>query len=98
MARSKARTAADAAALAAAQELALPSGLLPADVAADYAGRNGAALTACTCEPETVEAIVEVRVDVDGLLLVPGPRSLVARARAVVGTPPPAPSSPVRRS
>ena len=42
VARSHARTAADAAALAVAQELALPSGTDPADVAADYAARNGA--------------------------------------------------------
>ncbi|MFL5735936.1 MAG: pilus assembly protein TadG-related protein [Actinomycetota bacterium] len=40
----RADTAADAAALAAAQELALPTGALPASVAADYAERNGATL------------------------------------------------------
>ena len=36
-ARAAAQTAADAAALAAAQEIALPSGLTPSDVAAEYA-------------------------------------------------------------
>jgi secretion/DNA translocation related TadE-like protein len=89
IARSHARTAADAAALAAVQELALPSGRLPVDVAADYAARNGAALTACTCEPATFEAIVQVAVEVDGLLLVPGDRIVTARARAIVSVPSP---------
>src|SRR4029077_13907572 len=46
VARSKARTAADAAALAAADELALPTGADPAALAAEYATRNGAHLTA----------------------------------------------------
>ena len=50
VARSHARTAADAAALAAAQELALPSGATPADVAADYAERNDAILDDCVCD------------------------------------------------
>ena len=45
VARAHARTAADAAALAVAQELALPSGMAPADVAADYAVRNDAILS-----------------------------------------------------
>ena len=45
-----ARTAADAAALAAAQEFAFPSGLEPAALAAEgYASANGAVLSACTC-------------------------------------------------
>src|SRR6185369_14697946 len=39
IARSKARTAADAAALAAADELALPTGADPAELAAEYARR-----------------------------------------------------------
>ena len=47
VARAHARTAADAAALAVAQELALPSGMDPADVAADYAVRNDAIVTDC---------------------------------------------------
>jgi secretion/DNA translocation related TadE-like protein len=95
VARSRARTAADAAALAAAQELALPTGRLPAEVAADYAARNGAALTACACEPATFEAVVQVAVEVDGLLLLPGARTVAARARAIVAVPtPPVISSP----
>lgn len=88
-ARSHARTAADAAALAAVQELALPTGRLPAEVAADYAARNGAELTACTCEPSTFEAIVQVTVRVTGMLLIPGERTVTARARAIVGIPSP---------
>lgn len=92
IARSHARTAADAAALAAVQELALPTGRLPAEVAADFAARNGAALTACTCEPETFEAVVQVAVEVDGLLLLPGARTVAARARAIVAMPTPSPT------
>jgi hypothetical protein len=92
IARSHARTAADAAALAVVQELALPTGRLPADVAADYAARNGASLTACTCEPATFEAIVQVAVEVEGLLLLPGMRTAAARWRAIVSMPSPAPA------
>ena len=87
VARSKARTAADAAALAAADELALPTGLDPATLAQEYAARNGAALTACTCDPGTFEADVTVTVHVGDLLLFPGARDAVARARAVVDLP-----------
>jgi secretion/DNA translocation related TadE-like protein len=87
IARSRARTAADAAALAAAQELALPSGRQPGEVAAEYAEHNGAVLTACACDPETFEATVEVRIDVGGFLLVSGSRTVTARARAVVDLP-----------
>ena len=54
VARSHARTAADAAALAAAQELALPSGADPADIAAGYAERNGAVLNDCVCAAGTL--------------------------------------------
>ena len=72
IARSKARTAADAAALAAADELALPS---------------GADLTACTCAGGTFEVDVMVQVTTADLLLFPGGRVVVARARAVVDLP-----------
>jgi secretion/DNA translocation related TadE-like protein len=87
VARSKARTAADAAALAAADELALPTGRDPAMLAAEFAARNGATLTACTCDVGTFESVVAVTVHVDGLLLIPGARDAVARARAVVDLP-----------
>ena len=87
IARSKARTAADAAALAAADELALPTGADPAALAAEYATRNGADLTACTCTAGTFEAVVMVEVTTGDLLLFPGVRVVVARARAVVDLP-----------
>lgn len=84
IAQARAQTAADAAALAAAQELAIPSGLVPSDLAADYAGRNGATLVSCTCEPGTAEAVVEVHVAVGTLLLFADDRGVIGRARAVV--------------
>jgi secretion/DNA translocation related TadE-like protein len=83
----RAQTAADAAALAAAQELALPSGLEPVDVARDYAARNGASLVACTCARETFDATVRVRVAVGSLLLFADDRVVEAQARAVVDLP-----------
>jgi len=87
--RSQARTAADAAALAAAQELALPSGMDPSTLAADYAAANGATLVSCACVAGTWEAIVEVEVSVVDLRLVPGSPVVRARARAVVDLPTP---------
>jgi len=87
LARSRARTAADAAALAAADELALPTGLDPATLAQEYAARNDASLTACVCHVGTFEADVTVTVHVGNLLLFPGARDAVARARAVVDLP-----------
>ena len=84
VASARAQTAADAAALAAAQELALPSGQDPAAVAADYAGRNGAAMVDCSCPLGASEATVKVMVEVGALLLVGGDRAASARARAVV--------------
>jgi secretion/DNA translocation related TadE-like protein len=87
LARSRARTAADAAALAAADELALPTGLDPATLAQEYAARNSASLTACVCEVGTFEADVTVTVHVGNLVLFRGARDAVARARAVVDLP-----------
>ncbi len=94
VARSRARTAADAAALAVAQELLLPTGVDPASVAADYATINGAQLTHCDCAAGTLEATVGVSITVDGFLLVAGGRTVEAEARAVVDVPavPPSPS------
>jgi len=83
----RADTAADAAALAAAQELAAPSGSVPSSVAADYAERNGATLVECSCEPGSSEAVVAVEVRVGPMLLVSGDRSVTGRARAVVAFP-----------
>jgi secretion/DNA translocation related TadE-like protein len=82
-----AQTAADAAALAAAQELAFPSGLEPEDVAREYASRNAATLVSCSCPKETFEAVVTVRAAVGPLLLFADDRVVEARARAVVDLP-----------
>jgi secretion/DNA translocation related TadE-like protein len=84
LARSRARAAADMAALAAAQELALASGAEPGALAADYAARNGAMLTSCACAIGSLDASVTVVVEVADLLLLPGPVSVPSRARAVV--------------
>ncbi len=84
IARAHAQQAADAAALAAAQELVLPSGEGPAAVAATFAARNGGTLRACTCSAGSSEAVVTVDVTVRRLLLLPGARTVTARARAVV--------------
>ncbi len=80
----RAQTAADAAALAAAQELATSGGAQPIELAASYAERNGAALTACSCEAGGTEAVVTVTVQVGSLVLAPDDRVVTARARAVV--------------
>lgn len=84
--RSRAEMAADAAALAAAQDLALDEGD-PAAEAASFADRNGAALEACSCLEGSLEAVVTVRRSVAGLLLVPGTLVVHATARAVVDIP-----------
>ena len=89
-AASTAQTAADAAALAAAQALAIDEeGPTPVDLASEYAVRNGAALEACECEPGTFSATVSVLVPVDDLFLVGGDRTVRARARAEVDLPAP---------
>jgi secretion/DNA translocation related TadE-like protein len=87
VARSRARTAADAAALAAAQELALSSGEDPSAFAADYARRNGATLVSCACAAGTFDVTVQVAVPVGDLMLVPGSPVIAADARAVVDLP-----------
>jgi secretion/DNA translocation related TadE-like protein len=84
--RSRAQTAADAAALAAAQEIARPSGAQPSTLAADYARRNGAMLIDCRCDGESTSAIVTVEVPVN-VLFVGADRDVRARAKAVVETP-----------
>jgi secretion/DNA translocation related TadE-like protein len=97
VARSHARTAADAAALAVAQELVLPSGTDPAQVAVQYAERNGAVVTGCACTAGTFEDTVTVAITVEGFLLITGVRTVTARARAVVdvpATPAPSPAGP----
>jgi secretion/DNA translocation related TadE-like protein len=84
VAASRAQSAADAAALAAAQELALPAGREPADAAAEYAALNGAELIECRCAVGTLEATVLVRLPVGHLATLPGDRLVEAKARAVV--------------
>jgi secretion/DNA translocation related TadE-like protein len=87
-AASRAQTAADAAALAAAQELAIPEGVrTPAEHAATYAAANGAALVGCVCDAGTFQADVEVSVPVGRLFLAPDDLRVEASARAVVDLP-----------
>jgi secretion/DNA translocation related TadE-like protein len=87
LARSRAEAAADLAALAAAQELAFPSGADPSSIAADYADRNGARLVSCSCAAGTTEAIVHVALPVRGFLLPLVDRDVIGIARAVVDLP-----------
>jgi secretion/DNA translocation related TadE-like protein len=87
IARSRAEAVADLAALAAAQELALPSGIDPSTVAAEYADRNGGWLVSCSCATGTSEAVVEVVVPVRGFFLPIRDRDVVGVARAVVDLP-----------
>jgi secretion/DNA translocation related TadE-like protein len=86
-ASSRGQTSADAAALAAAQTLALPDDVVPEERAREYAARNGGALGSCVCEPGTFEARVVVLMEVGPLLLFGDGRSVVARAVAVVDLP-----------
>jgi secretion/DNA translocation related TadE-like protein len=84
--RSRAELAADAAALAAAQDLALADGEPAADAAA-FASRNGSVLVSCSCAAGSLDAVVEVDRPFAGLLLVPGTLHVHAAARAVVDMP-----------
>lgn len=81
--RGRAQAVADAAALAAAQELIHPTADVEA-VAGEYAGRHGAELIACACDGPD-EVTVEVELDVWLPFL--GPRTVRARARALVAAP-----------
>ena len=83
-ARERAQTAADAAALAAADELALPSNGTPADAAAAQATANHAELAVCSCQPGDLQAVVEVVARIEDLSLLPGSYEIHAKARAVV--------------
>jgi secretion/DNA translocation related TadE-like protein len=87
LASSRAQDAADAAALAAAVEIAMPSGRAATDVAGEYAARNGASLLECSCDPTTFAAQVNVRMAVGPLLLFADDRAVDASARAVVDMP-----------
>jgi secretion/DNA translocation related TadE-like protein len=85
-ARSRAQAAADAGALAAAQELVVPSGTPAADIAATYVERNGARLVDCRCATGSQEAVVTVEVEVV-LPFLDQIRTVTASARAVVAAP-----------
>jgi hypothetical protein len=89
VAASRAQTAADAGALAAAQSLAFPTEVDAGTAAVDLAARNGGRVLACVCEPGTLEARVEVEVPVGRLFLSPDDLVVAARARAVVDIPGP---------
>jgi Flp pilus assembly protein TadG len=80
----RAQTAADAAALAAADQLALPSDETAAEAAVAESAANGAQVLDCVCDPGTTEVVVEVSITIDGLRLFPGVHVVRARARAVV--------------
>jgi D-alanyl-D-alanine carboxypeptidase/Putative Flp pilus-assembly TadE/G-like len=86
-ARGRAQAAADAAALAAAQELVLPSGRLIADVAQEYASRHGADVVACRCAPGSDDVVVTVELEVTVPFLAQT-REIRASARARVTAPP----------
>ena len=83
-AKDRAQTAADAAALAAAQELMMPSQRSPAQVAATYATDNGATLVACRCDFGSTDAVVTVERTVS-LPFLGERRTVRATARAVLG-------------
>jgi secretion/DNA translocation related TadE-like protein len=82
-AKDRAQLAADAAALAAAQELIVPSERSPADVAAVYATDNGAVLVSCRCEAGSSDAVVTVQRTVS-LPFLGETRTVRATARAVI--------------
>lgn len=82
VARARAETAADAAALAAADALASGRGHEAADAARRRAGANGARLVVCLCSGDAAEVTVELARSVLG-----GP--VRATARAEVGRDPP---------
>ncbi len=86
-ARGRAQTAADAAALAAAQELVLPSGREIADVAQEYASRHGADVVACRCAQGSDDVVVTVELEVTVPFLAQT-REVRASARARVTAPP----------
>jgi secretion/DNA translocation related TadE-like protein len=84
--KERAQTAADAAALAAAQELLIPTGRTPSEMAETYAKENGADFVSCTCEPGSTDAVVVVERTVS-LLFLAQRREVRASSRAVVDDP-----------
>lgn len=88
LARTRAQTAADAAALAAAAELLPGVGTAPAEQARRFAGANGARLLTCDCRPGAgaaeVTVSVPVSLSVGGLT---GGSVVRARSRAEISDP-----------
>jgi secretion/DNA translocation related TadE-like protein len=90
LARSKAQTAADAAALAAAAELLPGRGPGPETEAEKLAELNGASLVSCTCPPKAQSVVVYVSVPTRfAILRTIGAKQVIARARAEVDIPGP---------
>jgi hypothetical protein len=92
VATGKAQTAADSSALAAVQEMALPTGVAPRQAAMEVALRNGAVLSECDCSGGDEAAFVTVTVSVGSLTFLPGQHYVHASARAVVDSPSATPS------
>jgi Flp pilus assembly protein TadG len=86
-AAARAETAADAAALGAAQELAFSTGSTPEAQAQRFAAANGAELVSCACAQGSTEAVVTVRVVAGGMLALPDGRVIERTARGVVDLP-----------
>lgn len=85
VARAKAQTAADAAALAAAADQVPGLGKDPRGQASRLATANGAALTQCNCRPNARSVTVEVEIPVRfAVIRALGVRRVVGRARAEV--------------
>lgn len=86
IARVRAQTAADAAALAAASALApvLAQGGNPLNLAEDAASENGARLTRCVCEVGGTTAVVDVEI-VAATMFVRAWNGMVVRASATAG-------------
>lgn len=86
-ARTKAQTAADASALAAAAEMVPGMGRDPSGEAERFALLNNSSLVSCDCEMGSREATVRVAVPVEFFLLAPLSRPVSAKARAEVDLP-----------
>jgi secretion/DNA translocation related TadE-like protein len=84
VAGARAQTAADAAALAAVQDMAVASGDPPAAAAA-FASANGAVLESCSCSQADSAAQVTVSADAGDLLLLYPVGVVRAEARAEIG-------------
>lgn len=88
LARTRAQTAADAAALAAAAELVPGLGGAPEEAARQFAGANGARLLTCDCRLGAGVAEVKVSVPVSlSIAGLAGARAVRARSRAEISLP-----------